>query len=204
MRLDENQRVQFIILCCLIAVVAAVGIYRVVGKSTRAGRSAVRQSQVQQEASASSRAGEAAQVDSRPLRPVGGELKARDPFTPQVGPKVASSQSSSRATSSLGPIVGSGPLPPIVGMAPLTMEAIKVNNLSPPAEQPSSQLRLTGVIEGDTKVAIIRGGENTRYIVREGQMIDGKYMVESISRVGVRLRYNNKSLILRLGVNTTT
>ena len=201
MKSGQNQKVQLIILCCLIAVVAAVGVYRVIGTGGKAGPREARQSQVRKDASASS---EEVQADTGPSIPVCGELKARDPFVPQVGPKGAGSGTPCEESSPLPSFAGSGTMPAILPMPSLTTEPIRVNNLSPSGGEQAPELRLTGVIEGDMDVAIIRGGENTRYIVREGQIIDGKYTVESISRAGVRLRYNNKSLVLRLGSSTTT
>ena len=56
-------------------------------------------------------------------------------------------------------------------------------------------------VGGSINVAIIRGEGNVRYIVREGQFIDGKYKVESISRRKVSISYNDKKFVLRLGGN---
>jgi len=195
MKIGENQKVQFIILCCLIAVVAAVGVHRMIGTREKAAPRASQQSQVREDVSASE---EVAQADAG-LSFVSGEQKPRDPFTPQVGPKVASSQSSFRVGGTLAGLAASAPIPP---MPFLTSEPIRVNSPSPSGEEMTPELRLTGVIEGDTDVAIIRAGENARYIVREGQVMDGGYVVESISRAGVRLRHNNETLILRLGGST--
>jgi len=192
MKIGENQKTQLIILCCLIVVVAAVGVHRMIGTGNKAAPRASQQSQVREEASASE---EVAQADAGLLLPVPGEQKPRDPFIPQVGPKVVSSQSPFRAGRTLAGLAASAPIPP---MPFLTSEPIRVNNPSS-AEEKAPELRLTGVIEGNTDVAIIRIGDDARYIVREGQVMDGGYIVESISRAGVRLRYNKETLILRLG-----
>jgi hypothetical protein len=67
----------------------------------------------------------------------------------------------------------------------------------PEVEDPSKELKLTGVIEGDANLAVIRAGD-ARHIVREGQSINGKYVVKSISRTGVRLARNGKTYFLGL------
>ncbi|MEN6520129.1 MAG: hypothetical protein ABFD46_03125 [Armatimonadota bacterium] len=57
---------------------------------------------------------------------------------------------------------------------------------------------LTGVITGRTNVAIIRL-EDSRYIAKEGQLINGKYKVVSVSSEGVRLDHGGRSVFLKLG-----
>ena len=73
-------------------------------------------------------------------------------------------------------------------------------------ENPAAQLKLTGVIQGSVNMAIIRGEGKTRYIVREGQIIDGRYTVESITKFGVWLKnlFDHSIFFLKLGGNDAT
>jgi len=68
-----------------------------------------------------------------------------------------------------------------------------------PDPDPSQMYKLTGIIQGAVNVAILRGADNARYIVREGQMIDGRYRVDLVTRYGIRLSFNHKSYLLSLG-----
>lgn len=65
--------------------------------------------------------------------------------------------------------------------------------------EPDPQFTLTGVIRGEQDVAIIRSGQNGRYVVRQGQLIEGRYKVLSISDTGAVLAYKNRRIHVKLG-----
>lgn len=65
--------------------------------------------------------------------------------------------------------------------------------------EPEPQFSLTGVIEGNQNVAIIRGGDNSRYVVKEGQLIEGRYRVREITQDGATLVNGNRTIYLKLG-----
>jgi len=67
-----------------------------------------------------------------------------------------------------------------------------------PSGPPSNVLWLSGVIQGDPKLAVLRQGEN-RYLVREGDAIDNGYRVVQISTNNVTLKRRGKNRVLRLG-----
>lgn len=67
-----------------------------------------------------------------------------------------------------------------------------------PSGPPSNVLWLSGVIQGDPKLAILRQGEN-RYLVREGDALDNGYRVVQISTNNVTLNRRGKNRVLRLG-----
>lgn len=58
---------------------------------------------------------------------------------------------------------------------------------------------LTGVIRGEPNVAIIRVGTSERHIVAEGQVIDGRYRVLSVSDDGAVLACKDRRIHLKLG-----
>jgi len=57
---------------------------------------------------------------------------------------------------------------------------------------------LSGVIHGDPKLALLRRGEN-RYLIREGDTVDGKYQVIEISANSVVLQRGGRRQTLRVG-----
>ncbi|HUU53316.1 MAG TPA: hypothetical protein VMY87_00215 [Armatimonadota bacterium] len=71
-----------------------------------------------------------------------------------------------------------------------------------PAEEPSGPppgvLWLSGVIQGERRVAVLRRGEN-RYVVREGDAFEEKYRVVTISSNSVTLEGGGSRQTLRVG-----
>ncbi len=67
-------------------------------------------------------------------------------------------------------------------------------------EDPEPQFTLTGVIRGsDENVAIIRTGDNGRYVVKQGQYIEGRYKVLYITTDSAVLAYKNRRIHVKLG-----
>ncbi|MDI6828225.1 MAG: hypothetical protein QME62_07070 [Armatimonadota bacterium] len=214
MKIEEGQKKQLVILCCLIALVIGFGVYRVIGVGTQAAPPKVVQTTEVKEQAAEPEPKEAKVADAENSYVLAqfqaGE--ARDPFAPQALPKSKQQDleesKKPQISANLPPLLG-GSKPPIQVMPPLLindnacggMANAQTNEKSEQAEDPSQELKLTGVIEGSINVAIIRGPNNARYIVREGQIIEGKFNVVSISRAGVKIAYNGKTFFLRLGGN---
>ncbi|UCC68038.1 MAG: hypothetical protein JSV79_13160 [Armatimonadota bacterium] len=67
-----------------------------------------------------------------------------------------------------------------------------------PPGPPPNVLWLSGVIQGEPKLAVLRRGGN-RYLVREGDAIDGGYRVARISSHTVTLQRRGRTRVLRLG-----
>jgi len=205
-KIDQSQKKQFIVLCCLIAVVLTFGAYRIVGMGTHASPRADEPRKADQSPPPEEAAPAEATEEVQAAEPVAEfqTQKARDPFAPQVLPE--SRRGTPRVSITMPPLMAQGPGLPLPLMSPLTPPApIRVTPAAPQVQiDPTSELRLTGVIEGTVNIAIIRGAGNARYIVREGQAIDGKYFVTSISRLGVRLSCNGRNYVLRLGGNDAT
>lgn len=65
--------------------------------------------------------------------------------------------------------------------------------------EPDPEFTLTGVIRGHSNVAIIRTGEGGRHIVKQGQFIDGRYRVVSVTENGAVLAHNNRRIYVKLG-----
>jgi hypothetical protein len=63
---------------------------------------------------------------------------------------------------------------------------------------PPGVLWLSGVIQGDPEVALLRRGDN-RYLVREGDLVEGRYRVLEISSNTITLRRGGRRQSLRVG-----
>jgi hypothetical protein len=133
-----------------------------------------------------------------------GAIEARDPFAPQVDtspvqttPVPEPVKSNASEVSAVSRIK----LPPvqISGIKPLESLGMFAAPHQAELKTAEDELVLTGVIEGTRNVAVIRVGDKARFFVREGQSIDGKYTVESISRTGVSLRSSTGKFVLQLG-----
>lgn len=214
MKLEEGQKSQFIILCVLVVLVLGFGVFRLVGVKTSAApktasskhSSTTDQSKSTEQSNKDSESASSADKVADTSVAIQMATAGRDPFVPQIvaqkpnekghSTRPAAGSSAKQMTS----VLPTG-IPPIGGLnvrpafdAPKgTAKQIEVD--------PTKDLRLTGVIEGDTNVAIVRGAGTVRYIVHEGQAIDGKYDVESITRQGIILRFNGRKFVLRLGGN---
>ncbi len=206
MKIAEDQKKQFIVLCCLVVFVLGYAVFKIIGSGSHAQ---TRQTQTTAKTSAATtdanKVDVGEPVDNVALAPAAaGETEARDPFIPQIGESAPANTRPTRM-SLPPPVFPSGKLSslsPLMPPMPFNRE-ITVTTQNPPAREPdpdpSQTLRLTGVIQGAVNVAILRGPDNARYIVREGQVIDGKYRVDLVTRFGVRLSFNNRSYLLSLG-----
>ncbi len=58
---------------------------------------------------------------------------------------------------------------------------------------------LTGIIRGDENVAILRSRENGRYVVKQGQFIEGRYKVIYVTPDGVVLTDGHRRIHVKLG-----
>jgi hypothetical protein len=110
----------------------------------------------------------------------------RDPFQ---GPDFASASPAAAggAAASMRPAGASGSaqrIPPLPVVPPLSLIASAIaGGAQPPlgfAAAPQEKLRVTGIIQGDPNVAILRKGER-RFIVREGDPVGSQYTVTKIS-----------------------
>jgi type II secretory pathway component PulC len=66
------------------------------------------------------------------------------------------------------------------------------------APPPPEMLRLTGVVRGERKIAVLRRGAK-RYLVKEGDTVEGSYRVARINGNSVVLKRGTRKQVLRLG-----
>lgn len=206
MKIAEEQKKQFIILCCLVVFILAFAVIKIVGSGshaqTRQTQSAVKKTVAGTEKDVDANAGspEAAVVVA--TEPVA-DAAVRDPFVPQIDLNVPVGMSVQTKLPPpvfpAGKLSGLGPIVPPMSFTRDITVTTNDPSAKEPDPDPSQTLRLTGIIQGAVNVAILRGADNARYIVREGQSIDGKYRVDLVTRFGVRLSHNGNSYLLSLG-----
>lgn len=94
---------------------------------------------------------------------------------------------------------------PAIDVKPINPFA--ANAQSPPSDtkalnpEPEEELIVTGVVRGESNVAIVRIGATGRHVVREGQVIDGRYRVASINTDRVVFIYDNRPIAIKVGGN---
>jgi hypothetical protein len=199
MKFDYKQKVQLVVLCVLVVLVVAFGVYRVVGKGTQAAQKAPSPTITEKVSSDTSAQGPDESMDVAAL--VSGQ--GRDPFISQVKPK----EVQNTAPKQIAQVTSRMPSPFVNQVSRLPFQIMPLGSTDAPSavapEQvipdPTQELVLVGVIEGKSNIAIMRGSQGERYIVREGSSIDGKYRIESISRQGVRIRSANRIFLMQLG-----
>jgi len=131
----------------------------------------------------------------------------RDPFTPQRLPGTITSESTSTS-------VSKPQSAPSTSIAPLgRLPKIDVRPFNPFSQAPETnptarqsvgaeqetKFILTGVVRGAQNVAILRTGEGGRYVVKQGQLINGRYRVILVTDSAVLLGDGNRRIYVKLG-----
>jgi hypothetical protein len=67
-----------------------------------------------------------------------------------------------------------------------------------PIGPPPGVLWLSGVVQGNPRVAVLRRGES-RFVVKEGDIIEDRYRVSEIGKNTITLKHGSRSRTLRVG-----
>lgn len=129
----------------------------------------------------------------------------RDPFIPQRMPGAIEDPAETKQASKPQP-VGVNPMPykklPRLEIKPINpFGGSRLSSDVPrPPENPDAQPKfvLTGVVRGDENVAILRAGDG-RYVVKQGQVIEGRYRVLLVMSDAVVLSDKGRRIFVRLG-----
>lgn len=195
MKVDDSQKKQLLVLCVLIVVAIGYGVMSLMGgeeapvvpggKNHSAKRAETPAAGIPAAGGAPEQAMAIAPLDTR------------DPFSPQVGPVSTAAKVPPPAPEPqirpLAPMMAQPQVSPMPSL-PGVQSAQRVDDLT-------KQFSVIGVIRGSRNVAVIKTGGGGSSIVREGQTIDGKYKVESISSGMVLIKHEGRSVVLRLGGN---
>ncbi|MCS6830518.1 MAG: type II secretion system protein N [Armatimonadota bacterium] len=136
---------------------------------------------------------------------------ARDPFVipPQFDNLKQSQIQNSRPVSTrVAPAPNVSALPPM----PVMPVSGGANSAAPPAgnqpapaagaaSEPEPNITVTGVVVGDRPVAILRSEGNNQRIVQPGSQLEGGYVLRAVSREGIVLEKDGKTVNLRPGGN---
>lgn len=216
---DKRNMLKIIAVAALGAVLVGCVVYQVVGKGASAappapapqkevatttqqqspatGVTADAEAEVKTEAKAQAAVSEAKTVRVAMALPA----NRRDPFAPCMTPQEFQPQSAAMPRihgNRRLPSLGTGSLPPLVPPGANTLSISPIGTAVASVDA-TPKFVLTGVINGNTRVAIIRAGDSERHIVREGQLINGKYFVRSVGRDGVLLTHGSQRIYLKLG-----
>lgn len=135
----------------------------------------------------------------------------RDPFMPQklgeleVVESVATQQKSQYrpklpvVAKNLFSKVPAITVPPVNPFAQNTQVEVPSRNTATMQKEDNPEFVLTGVVRGEENVAIIRSRENGRYVVKQGQFIDGRYKVLYVTPDGVVLADGHRRIHVKLG-----
>ena len=95
---------------------------------------------------------------------------------------------------------GGAKLPSIV--SPVNPFGAKSNGaISVSKDNQEPQFTLTGVLRGTSNVVILRSGNNERHIVKQGQIVNGRYKVLFVTGDGAVLADKNRRIHFKLGGN---
>lgn len=134
----------------------------------------------------------------------------RDPFVipPQFDNlKQSQMQNTRPASPRVAPPPSVSALPPMPVM-PVSSgtngnAAASATNQSAPAAQPEPEpnVRVTGVVVGNYPVAILQPEGGSQRIVQPGSQLEGGYVLRTVSREGIVLEKDGKTVTLRPGGN---
>ena len=121
----------------------------------------------------------------------------RDPFAPQIAesqPTPASRPNASMPRTHVSNLTSGLPT-----LNPFKEGAGASGAPILPVAENDPEFVITGVIRGAENVAIIRVGEGERHVIKQGQLIDGRFKVLRVSDDGAVLAYKNRRIHLKLG-----
>jgi len=130
---------------------------------------------------------------------------ARDPFV--IPPQFDNLRQNRAAVRPTPPRVASAPnigaLPP---MPVVPVPGSAGSSIVPPpndsaAPSPEPSIAVTGVVIGDYPVAILRGESGSQRIAQPGHQLEGGYVLRAVSREGIVLEKDGKTVTLRPGGN---
>ena len=120
-----------------------------------------------------------------------GEIIGSTVRPPKYTPKLLSNLRDSMARV---PPINLKPLNPFSGQSNASVQRVSQDK-----PEPDDEIAVTGVVRGDSNVVIVRIGQTGRHVVREGQTIDGRYHVASVTGDGAVLVYKNRHIPVKLG-----
>lgn len=204
--LDRKQLQQVIVLSVLFVAAVGYAVYQLLftgstGASTKGSGTTT--------ASAEQTAADAASPETTTPPWINPSAPPRDPFV--VPPQFDNLRHSQRQSAPASPArIASAPsvsaLPPMP-VAPLSGSAANSTALTEPAPSAAAapelapNITVTGIVVGDYPVAILRVGEGNQRIVQPGSALEGGYILRAVSRDGVTLEKDGKTITLRPGGN---
>ncbi|GIV21600.1 MAG: hypothetical protein KatS3mg023_3351 [Armatimonadota bacterium] len=120
-------------------------------------------------------------------------LKQNQVQTPRQAPRVASVPS----VGTLPPM----PVTPVSSASGSSTSPVDTPAPSTPQQETQPNITVTGVVVGERPVAILRSEGGNQRIVQPGHQLEGGYLLRTVSRDGVVLEKDGKTVTLRPGGN---
>jgi len=201
MKPDNKHLPQLIVLGSLVLVCVGYVSFKVLSPSTPAPQAGASAKEAGPSTASVVPDTSAAQV----LSGLGAPPARRDPFMPQALPVAESEEThAAQVMSKTRPVsifpTGTGKLPKLNPFNPFGQGSSRASVTTLPIKtEPEPSYTLTGVVRGEENVVIVRSGDNTRHIVRQGQLIDGRYRVLLVTEDGAVLANGNRRMYMKLG-----
>lgn len=216
MKLDKKRLPQLIVLgVIMIGCVCYVSFQLGPGNSTPPAPKKTPKAQVEVREAPVEQASEASELVTKAVFPgLDTTVARRDPFQPVklpvdptdvlpqdfVQPKPVSAKASVtvRPTAQV-PQIKVNPFNPFTSLATATSGSGESNPAPAVAEEKDPDFALTGIVRGAENVAVIRVGSSGRYVVKQGQYVEGRYQVLSVTQDSATLLYNGRRIHIKLG-----
>ena len=208
-KLDRKQMQQIVVLGVLFVAAIGYAVYQLffAGSTSASTRSTAASTSTSQPA-----AGEQQQQTTEPPW-LSTKEPARDPFVvpPQFdnlkqnrSPSVRTTPERIPSAPNLSalppmpvmPVSGSGTMPPGGYSAPSDDQSASVSQ-----PEPEPNIVVTGVVVGERPVAIVRAEGGSQRIAQPGNQLEGGYILREVSRNGIVLEKDGKTVTLRPGGN---
>ena len=205
MKPDKKQVPQFIILGILVLICVGYVSFKVMGSGVAGNSTPAAGKPGHGDSAAASSEASASVTPDVTAYSVFPDLRSvptrRDPFAPQPMPGAMigeSAEAQNPRPINTRPIkvpkIDIKPFNPFSQLQPPTVAAQQSS-----APEQERKFTVTGVVRGTQNVAIIRAGETGRYVVKQGQMIDGRYRVIAVTNDGAVLADGNRRIYVRVG-----
>lgn len=137
------------------------------------------------------------------------EFIRRDPFQPvplpidpeSIPPPPPAQQTDTQHSKRPDFPANTGRVPPI-GIDPFPVNTRTDGTIeikSADGEEKDPDFTLTGIVRGVQNVAIIRVGQSGRYVVKPGQLVEGRYLVLYVTNDSATLVYKGRRIEIKLG-----
>jgi len=205
MKLDKKQMPQLIVLGVLLVACVSFVAFQLSGGNAVPPAPVKRADSASKANAAAGTADDETQVAA--LTGPATEFVRRDPFQPvplPIDPESIPPPAQQQAVTPDGKRpnfpANTGRVPPMgIGSFPVNTGTGGILDIKPAGEENDPDFTLTGIVRGVQNVAIIRVGQSGRYVVKPGQLVEGRYLVLYVTNDSATLTYKGRRIEIKLG-----